>query len=482
MTGGGSARRPRHRRMDPHRYIDRGGRVMMKTRTARRLRSSFDDDRGITMVEVVVAMVIFAMIAVGVAQGIVISTKIAADAQNRTVALNLNSSQLDFVRTQSPYAVSSTSQSTPTATTNIDGITYTTWQTVAWVGLDGADRSCGAVNSSFQLMRVRVQTVWTGQLSTSPDATSDALLSSDNTIKDPGNGTIFIKVTKADGSPYADLQLTAKSTDGTALAVPKTNSDGCAFITKVAPGSYTVTASTTGNIDRSNSATSVSPVLNVTAGSAVPVSLDYDVDTSIRVTYQTNQSDVHFPSNFVTTWFTASTVPPYYRKSGTPGTVDLFPSPKAGYSGVAGPLVPASNPDVTTCLSPDPSNWDAGTVGGAVLLDGARPDPATAVAGGNPSYSVPVGVLQAQGGPSDDGYTIVATSAPATAGDPGCATGMTYTFSVSGSSPKLALPYGTWSLAYSQRSRSGPLRAQALTNDYPTAPDVVATLDPRETR
>ncbi|GAB3403930.1 hypothetical protein GCM10027515_15260 [Schumannella luteola] len=438
------------------------------------------DDTGLGIVEVVVAMVIFALIAVGVAQGLVISSKIAGDAQSRAVALNLNSAQLDYVRTQSPYSVQSSSKTSPSSTMQIDGITYTTFQTVAWTDTSGADRSCGAVDSSFQLLRVRVETIWSTQLQTTPAATSDALISADNTIKDPGNGTIFIKVTKSDGSGYANLQLSAKSTGGIALTVPKTNTDGCAFITGVAPGSYTVTADVTGNVDRKHQKTSVSQVLNVTAGSAVPVSFDYDVDTSVNTSYPTGQSNVIYPTDLVTTWFTSADIPPYYTVSGTPSRVDLFPAAKVGYTAIAGAFAPAQGA-ATTCLSPDPGNWDAGSAGGKNLLDGVRQDPVTALPNTSPSYGVPMGVVQATGLPSNGTYTVVATSAAAGPGDPGCATGQKYTFTVkNNNSPKLALPYGTWSLSYGGLlGLSFPLSAQALTNAYSTSPAGTATLDPR---
>ncbi|TPW71715.1 carboxypeptidase-like regulatory domain-containing protein [Schumannella sp. 10F1B-5-1] len=445
-----------------------------------RARRAVADDTGLGIVEVVAAMVVFAIIAVGVAQALVISSKIAGDAQSRTVALNLNTAQLDYVRTQSPYSIQSSSQTAPSSSVTIDGIKYTTFQTVAWTDTSGADRSCGAVDSSFQLLRVRVETVWSSQLTTTPKATSDALISADNTIKDPGNGTIFIKVTKADGSGYANLQLSAKSTSGTALTVPKTNTDGCAFITGVAPGSYTVTADITGNVDRKHQKTSVSQVLNVTAGSAVPVSFDYDVDTSVNLSYPTGQSNVSYPSDLITTWFTSADIPPYYTVSGTPSKVDLFPAPKTGYSAVAGTLVPAQGV-ATTCLSPDPGNWDAGNVGGKALLDGVRQDPVTALPNTSPNYTVPMGVVQATGLPSNGTYTVVASSAAAASGDPGCAAGQKYTFSIKNNgSPKLALPYGTWSVSYGGLlGLTFPLTAQALTNAYSTSPGSTATLDPR---
>jgi len=435
------------------------------------------DDSGFSIIEVFVAMLVFMIIAVGVLQAMVVANRSSQDQQHRTVALNLTSAQLDYVRTLGPLAIDSQANA---ATATVDGITYTTSRTVSPVDQDGADQSCGDVTGKFQLFRVHVETSWGGALASTPKASADALISPDNTIKDPGSGSIFISVRKSDNTAYGSLAVSVKTTGGVAVTAPNTNSDGCSYVSGVQPGSYIVTLNTTGNIDSTQAQPSVSQELQVTPGSAVSVSFNYDVDTSVSMTYG-QSSGVFNASDLVTSYFNSNSSSPYYTVSGTPASVNLYPD-SAGYNVIAGTVLPI-NGSASTCLSPDPQNWSAGPgIGGTAMLAGVRQDAVVAKPNTSPSYTMNMGQAQVTL-PGTGTYYVVAKTAPAANGDPGCAAGQTYTFQVSGTkTPKLELPYGTWSFNY-KTSLLGSLVAissvQGLTNLISGAPASTVTLDPR---
>jgi hypothetical protein len=143
----------------------------------------------------------------------------------------------------------------------------------------------------------------------------------------------------------------------------------------------------------------------------------------------------------------------------------------------------------------DPAAWDAGSVGSAQMAQGTR---AAAVAGAGQTSAfatgsaatIPMGVVRVTSLPALSYLTAVSATATGT-GNPGCATGHTYTF---GSVPLngtayIALPYGSWTI-YSSLT-VGLLTTQVLSNQLAIQTNndtngvtsgggvVVTTLDPR---
>jgi Tfp pilus assembly protein PilV len=426
---------------------------MMKI--ARRLsiaRTHRDPDAGFSIVEVLVATVIFMILALGIAQATVTSIRMSGDQKHRVTALSLAAGEIDAVRALAdPFNVLPDS-----STTTIDGITYTIDRAAEWVSASGTDIPCGgAGTANLQVKRVNVSVSWTGQLASVPPVTSDTVIAPVGRINDPTQGTIIIAATRADGSGSAGVTptVTAVSGGATPLAVapPATDSDGCSYALRVTPGVYKVTLSKSGYVDITQNPSPTFSV-SVVAGATVTAPFAYDQAAQFTMSYApgapvgtkyASNNETSFVNTYGTTYTSGITL-------GTPSPLSLYPW-GTGYVPIAGHYI-APGQSSTGCRSVDPSEWSAGSDGsGPALADGDHGLPVAAGPGATGvTMTVQMGLLKVKSTRSGT-LTAVSTTVPAawsTWGDPGCGTGMTYTFSVTqNTDTNIALPFGTWALS-----------------------------------
>jgi len=416
---------------------------------ARRLsaaRTDEDPDAGFSIVEVLVATVIFMLLSIGIAQATVTSIRLSGDQKHRVTALSLAASEIDNVRAiADPFKVLTLD---PPNTVTIDGTTYTINRDTEWVSGTGTDIPCGgAGTANLQVKRVNVSVTWTGQLVNTNPVSSDTVLAPLGRINDPTQGTIIVAATQADGSGSAGVTPTITPVSGGATALttapPATDSDGCSYALRVTPGVYKVALSKTGYIDITQN---TNPSLNVTvvAGATVSAPFGYDQAAKFTMTYAPGQPvGTKFATNaetsFVNTYGTSYI-------SGTPTSTSLYPW-ATGYVPIAGHYI-APTQLSAGCRSVDPSEWDADPTAGPALADGDHGAAAAAGPGATGAMTVRMGLLKVK---STKAGTLTATSAtaPAAWNDPGCGTPMTYTFTglLANTDTNIALPFGTWTLS-----------------------------------
>jgi prepilin-type N-terminal cleavage/methylation domain-containing protein len=461
---------------------------MNPQRDARRLEA----DAGMTLIEVVVALLVFAIIASGVVAGMTTVARMTGDDRSRVVAANLAAEQTDLARAiGDPFKLkaSTTTQSFPTA----DGSTqtFTIARTVSWVSSSGADISCGSSTNLF-FMRVHVLVTWDGELPTTVPVETDTILAPAGRITDPTTGTIAVSVVGADGKGRAGVNVSVvPSSGGAALSAQPapTDVDGCTYVPKVAPGTYAVTISASGYVDVNQDPSPTKPAV-VTVGSTQSVSFQYDKGGTFSVEYAGNYAPssaamaAQLPVDLDTT-FINPTGGLYV--TGTPTSSLVLHPFSAGYTAVAGVLGTAAG--MTTCAAVDPSAWPAKTVAGTKLTAGQRGAGAGATPGGvAPSpIKVPMGVVLVKS--SASGYLKAVQGGPAAgiAGEPGCTKTATYTFGnvLKNGVVAVALPFGTWTL-YSGTAAGQTILITGANLSSPTnavaseitAPGVL-TLDPR---
>ncbi|CAN5228810.1 hypothetical protein BH09ACT5_BH09ACT5_18710 [soil metagenome] len=441
-------------------------------------------DEGISLVEVLVAMMVFAVIALGVIASSATILRMTADTRSREVATNLAASELDRVRAFADIFDIVNDK----FDTIIGGKTYTITRSTEWVQVTGSDVACGdsSTTSTFTSKRVNVTVDWSGRLNSTQPARSDTLISPDTRVNDPSRGTIRISVLGSKGTGIAGVAVSvapATSSTGTALEEqPRaTDSDGCSYALKVVPGTYTVTISKSGSLSTTQSS-SPSATVVVAAGGSVAAQFEYDTAATFNLSYASNYtaSALKFPTNLDTTYL--STAGQYYRPSPRVSQIALYPVP-SGYSGIAGKYI---SPIVGNagCVSVDPAAWAAGTVNNVALAAGSR----TAVGtdpGTQASMAIPMGVATVKFTTVD--YLIaVSATPPAAALDPGCANPMTYTFGevlVNGNTT-VALPFGSWTL-YSSATATGTRTVipggNITVNTRGQVSGTTVTLDPRNT-
>lgn len=405
-------------------------------------------DEGMSLVEVVVALMVFALIALGVGYSTITILKMTEDTRSRQVATNLATSEIDTARgLQDPFLVTNT-----TKTAVVSGKTYTIVRSSSWVTTTGADIGCGTGSGTLQSKRVNVTVTWTGMLTTTQPVRSDTLISPDERINDPSLGTIRISVLNVAGTGTAGVAVSVTATSGGAplSAQPSpTDTDGCSFALKVTPGTYDVTISRSSSVDTNQASTSTKSVV-VTAGGSVAAQFQYDYAAIFNVSYASNQASgtaALLPSNLDTTYL--STYGAYIDSSGPKVQVLLHPVP-SGYAGIAGKYI-APVAGNAGCINVDPASWPEGVVSGTAYAAGVRTANVAAAPQGSATMNIPMGLMTVVV-PSNSYLFAVSSAAPAGSGDPGCSAAPTYSFGKQSGSKTIALPYGSWTLYSGSKS------------------------------
>ncbi len=459
----------------------------MNGRTTSR-RDIANDDSGMSLVEVLVGALIFAVIAVGAAMGLSTSLKMTADTAGRETAIALAATEIDAVRAMDdPFQVLPGSRKQ-----DVDGRSYTIAIDSSWVqGAAGSDGcragSTGTASAgNLQFKRVNVSVTWAGPLGAPTVTRADTLLAPKSRLNDPSKGTILVSVRGADGTGRSGVSVSASSSSGSLSSAPsETDSDGCSYILMVPPGTWNVSASRAGYISVDQASTA-SKSVSVTAGATSTAAFQLDAQSTLSPTYPTGVNvptdlDVSFISTYGVTVV-----------GGRPSGVPLHPF-SSGYSVIAGkvvaPVVDSSgNVKSQGCVSPDPSAWPTGTVNGKNLAAGIRTSPVAAPAGGNSSAPLAMGVISVNA-PSTSMRIVSAAANPAV-GDPGCeipnTAAPTYTYALPAvGQTQLAVPYGTWRLESSSGSTWTAVDPTTYTVTTNAAGEIdgagnTTTVDPRQ--
>lgn len=432
---------------------------------------------GFSLVEVLIAMMVFAVLAIGVAYSLLSVLAMTKEGRAREMATNLAAQEIDLDR--SAKDVFTLGDATRTVT-NAGG-TFTVRRTTQWVSGAGEGSGCGSGTGVLQYKRINVSVSWDGMRAGASPVSTDTQLAPKNVINDPALGTIIVATLAAGGAGSAGVSVSAAPTAGvagnTAVGVtgPATNAQGCSYLLKVVPGTYDVTVSRAGYIDNGQVPTSTKATnVAVTAGTSASAGFVFDLAGSFSVNYASNAAagTVQFPSNLDTTLLSTAGV---YVSTATAAaasrTLPLFPFP-GGYAVMAGKYV-APSQSSPGCISVDPEAWPAAPT----LKAAARTLSTTTTAA-----ALPMGVLTLSGAA---GKYITAVSATGTGtGDPGCTVSMTYTFDALAAAGKIALPYGSWTLftGSAKGVKTTALAAGSIAVAAPSAVSAstgVATLDPR---
>ncbi|HEY4267023.1 MAG TPA: prepilin-type N-terminal cleavage/methylation domain-containing protein [Galbitalea sp.] len=452
----------------------------------RRLRD--EPDSGLSLIEVVIAMMVFAIIATGVAYSLVATLHTAKDGKGREVALNLAAQQIDADRAVSDIFSSDLNSGSRTVRVPGDSTVYTVKSSISWVTSNGTAANCGAGSGTLQFKQVNVTVTWPGMIASNP-VRADTIIAPQTTINDPTLGTILVSVKDKDGIGVPGVAITTTPSTGT--TVPVTDADGCSYILKVPPGTYSVNASLSGYIDGSQSTNPSSGPKVVTAGSVTPAGFSMDQSGSLVVNYASNYSGtVNLPTNLLTSF--SSTIggvdqlalPAGGPTSGNAYTYPLYPY--SSYTVNAGGFLPATQASAG-CLDVDPTLWPDGTVAGKNVTAPAAPT-STVTAGQSLPLNVPMGVVTLTVSTSSRYYSATTVTPASSTGDPGCAPSVTYNFGSikppSSGKIVVALPYGTYSFkSGSQTTNLAALagsKVAATTGTTGVLNGNNMTLDPRE--
>ena len=440
-------------------------------RLRRRLVARAVNDDGFTLIEVVVAMVIFTIISTGVLYTMMTLLSITRDSRSRQVAANLAAEEIDLARDINDVFDITFKQRDRT----LNGDTYHVERTSAWVYSSGVTAACGAGTGALRYKFVQIEVTWTGMRSPDNPIRSETLINPNERINDPDLGTLIVSVRTASGAGVGNVPVKATPAAGSVLSAV-TDSDGCAFLLGVNPGAYTVSISSPSGgtyVDVQENPTPTQPATVVKA-SSVSTIFTYDIAGTLRATFLSAGTTIplNMPASLL------STRDPNVKTSSSasnPRTIGVFPWTD-GSSVVAG--------DAKNCFAADPGLWSAyGT-----LADGDRPEAVAVESGGTENAAVPMIPITVTGmATSGNGRYLVARSQSAAGnGQPTCATTQVYRFApATATTMNIALPYGTWILYKGNDASFNPpgtgtkLTTQVTVGAGGTNASGTITLDPR---
>lgn len=433
-------------------------------------------DAGVSLVEVLVAMFIFALVSSGLVFTMLSVLSLTRDSRAREVAANLAAEEIDLARDAGDlFALLD-----ETRTVSLNGDTFTVTRRTQWVSDPGAEFSCGSGSGVLRYKRVNVDVTWSNMRSGAAAVHSDTVLNPAAHINDPTKGTILVEVLGADGTGATGVTIATSPSTGT-LITP-TDAQGCTYILKVAPGTYTVTASKTGFVNDSHAGTASTSVEVVQGTSAsVGFQLDRAATYNARLAAPAPLGTVRVPSSLKTTFtntYGAKAVAPSQGASTLAQKFTLHPF-AAGFEAYVG-----------DCDAADPAQWpEAPDPGGT--LKGVRATTDAAPPGGTAAIDIPMGLIQVKG-VANGGRYLKATPATPVAGAPGCSSGASYTFGEIvptnvNSTVTIGLPYGSWTLTRgNSSSQDTTIGSTGVVVPGPAVPtrttvagDGTVTFDPR---
>jgi len=447
------------------RTVPRRSRVRGRNATA----AASAPDGGFSLIEVVVAMMLFALVAVMVSTTLVVINRTTDTASVRQTAMNLAQTQVDLARTTTDFA-KLTDTAAPIVKT-VSGRAFSITQHVAWLGAnDGDVGQCTAGSGASIGKTIKVTVTWAAMGLAKP-VELDSIVSPDSRLGSQSTGAIVAAVRGANGQPMTGLTVSAvpNAVPNGAASVPggavATDAGGCAYLANVTPGNYDVSVKGTGTntyIDNTQVYLPVQKGLAVSVASSTTVSFQYDQVGAFQavlaaqpgITATSPLLPGSFNLSFVNTY--GVFLPPAVSQSGT--TVNLKAHPySAGYTVIGGDLgglanrSPVTLPPATStsqCLDVDPTQWPASADGTLVPPPAA---PAVAAVAGSATAAVAnvtMGALNLQKTTSGIS-TVTIKTAPTVveADDPGCASGSSYTVSLSDKNlHTVLLPFGSWTV------------------------------------
>ncbi|MGH3371955.1 MAG: prepilin-type N-terminal cleavage/methylation domain-containing protein, partial [Nocardioidaceae bacterium] len=243
---------------------------------------------GYSLVELMVAITVFALVFAAVSLGIGRALEVSRSNRNRSAGAYLAARQLEEVRSKAfdQVALGSTTcvYSAPGPDCNVPS-PYTVTQDVSWTSPGSTTTSCNVPSgggAALAYKRVTVTVTWPDMGGVAPVA-SQTLLTPPSGTFDPNDGHVLVQVFDRDAAPLAGQTV---SLSGPESDSQPTTTDGCVFFAYLDPGTYTVSLNTTGYVGPQGDQPATQTVA-VTATQISTLRFDYDRAATLQVTLTT---------------------------------------------------------------------------------------------------------------------------------------------------------------------------------------------------
>jgi hypothetical protein len=387
-------------------------------------------DEGLTILEVVVACVIFATAATVLAGLLIKTGGLAQSNTERTTAANLATQQMEKLR--ATKAVNIPDGLTLIGPVTIGGTPYTLKQYVKYATQSGT--ACTGTGTDLTAKEITILVDWPNQGNVQ-DVRSDTIrtIQASDDVLTASKGAAAVTVQAADGTGSQDVVVTLTTNTGSFVASQTSGSDGCVVFTGLNAGSYIARANTVGFVNQDGNQSTATSAFGVTANTISKAILPYDEFGGLSMTPQPPDVSYPVPNGIGITLTTSVWSPsqnrPYVTCVGT---------------SVSG-CVSGTSPRLAASLFPAKYGAWAGTCSDAATLAGT-PTLATVSSGIVASYTVSnFGRARAVIGPLVTGtphlYAVHAADAV-------CPSGEIYDLGAvaANQTVQVGLPWGAWRL------------------------------------
>ncbi|WP_167581633.1 prepilin-type N-terminal cleavage/methylation domain-containing protein [Kineococcus rubinsiae] len=396
------------------------------------MRERAGDDEGFTLLEVVIALVLFGIVASATAAVLVRGVAGSSDNRARAAAANIAAQTMDTLRQSGATGQGYTGLATrQLGDVVVQGRTYSVFASVTAVRKANAGSPCAAGGLSDEIFKkVGVTVTWPASGSVQP-VRSDTIVQNPGVAADLTKGAVGVVVAGPAAQPQPRVPVTLSSG-----ATQVTDDSGCAYFSGLPAGNYTATATAPGYVNPSGGQ-SATQTAGVVAASATVVNLTYAKAATPRITFGTAGPN--------------GTLDPAYVFYGTPGFT--LNSGTSSFPGTTSTGV------VTPVLYPAASGYET-WLGGCVSEAPTSRVSFTTLPGASPQVTVPAGGLTLR----NTGAASVSILLQHT--DSSCATSYTGTLPP-GATYRVTVPFGQWAVTSPGGAVVSPA-AVSLTDGAPT--------------
>jgi prepilin-type N-terminal cleavage/methylation domain-containing protein len=208
-------------------------------------------DSGFTLVELVVALLLLAIIMSASLYALLQGLGLSRDNQERVVASNLVSGVLEKLETSTLSStgfntVAASVGTTALANQTVAGTTFHFTQTNEWESRGATSSVCSSGTNTNLVLVVTVKATWGYGGESVSESTTMAPPS--GSVGTTGDGALAVQVDQSGGAGFSGATVTATNSSTNSTTSYTTGSDGCAFFDSLTPGNYNVSVSSPGGV------------------------------------------------------------------------------------------------------------------------------------------------------------------------------------------------------------------------------------------